>query len=239
MRCPAQSHSAIYDQNGNNVMKSESRPHYRAVIADDHQMVRTGFRLALETPGTVDCREIRIVGEAGNGLEAIELVKREKPDLLFLDISMPMASGAEILADLRRWSPDTKIVVLTAVTSVGLLSSLVESGIDGLFSKASDNAELFSKLPVILAGGKHVEAGLATLIEETAPIGDLTPRERQSLNMIVAGRTNSEMAELMGISPKTAEKHRGSLMKKLGVRSMVELMSVALKEGLLEEHRHI
>lgn len=220
-------------------MTIENRAHYRAVIADDHQMVRAGLRMAIETPGMIECREIRIVGEATNGLEAIEVVRRERPDILFLDISMPMASGAEILVDLRRWSPETKIVVFTAVTSVGLLSSLVESGVDGLFSKATDNAELFAMLPNILAGGKHIESELAALIRDTAPVAELTPRERQSLNMIVAGKTNSEIADFMGISAKTAEKHRASLMQKLGVRSMVALMAKALKEGLLEEHGHL
>ncbi len=213
--------------------------HFRAVIADDHQIVRAGLRVALETPGIVNTRDIRIVAEASNGLEAIEAVKTERPDVLFLDISMPLASGAEILFDIKRWSPETRIVVLTAITSVGLLSSIVESGVDGLFSKSSDNAELFAKLPIILQGGKHIESTLAKLIRETTPIGDLTQRERQSLNMIVAGKTNPEIAELMGVSPKTAEKHRASLMEKLGVHSIVELMSKALREGLIEEHGHL
>ena len=212
---------------------------FRAVIADDHQIVRAGLRIALESPDIVDSRGITVVAEASNGLEAIEVVKIERPDLLLLDISMPMASGAEILADIRRWSPDTKIVVLTAVTSVGLLSSIVESGVDGLFSKASDNSELFDKIPLILQGSKHIESTLVDLLRDTAPIGDLTPRERQSLNMIVAGKTNAEIAEIMGISPKTAEKHRASLMTKLNVNSMVELMSTALKEGLIEQHGHL
>lgn len=212
---------------------------FRTVIADDHQFVRAGLRAALENPDVVDARRFDVVAEAGNGLEAIQAVKSERPDLLLLDISMPQASGAEILADIRRWSPDTRVVVLTAVTSAGLLSSIVESGIDGLFSKASDNAELLKALPVIMQGGRHIESKLVDLIKNTAPKSDLTPRERQSLNMIVAGRTNAEIAEMMGISPKTAEKHRTNLMQKLGVHSIVELMAKALKEGLLEEHGHI
>ncbi len=220
-------------------MSLKTTQHFRAVIADDHQIVRAGLRIALETPGIVDTREIRVVAEASNGLEAIEAVKTERPDVLFLDISMPLASGAEILFDIKRWSPDTRIVVLTAITSVGLLSSIVESGIDGLFSKGSDNAELFAKLPIILQGGRHIESTLADLIRETAPIGDLTQRERQTLNMVVAGKTNPEIADLMGVSPKTAEKHRASLMQKLGVNSVVGLMSKALREGLIEEHGHL
>ncbi|MEM6941464.1 MAG: response regulator transcription factor [Pseudomonadota bacterium] len=219
-------------------MQHQEPPHFRAIIADDHQIVRTGLRLALENPEIIEGRPIRVVAEAANGIEAIEVVKTERPDLLLLDISMPMASGAEILADVRRWSPDTRIIVLTAVTSVGLLASIVESGVDGLFSKGGDHAELFSKVPFILGGGRHVEAALVDLIEKTEPIGALTPRERQTLNMIVAGRSNIEIAGLMGVSPKTAEKHRASLMQKLGVSSIAELMGKALRAGLIEDHGH-
>lgn len=220
-------------------MVAAGSQHFRAVIADDHQIVRTGLRLAIETLQMVDTRPIRVVAEAVNGLEAIEAVKTERPDLILLDISMPMASGAEILADIRRWSPDTRIIVLTAVTSVGLLSSIVESGVDGLFSKSSDHEELFAKLPLIMSGGRYVDAALVDLLDGAEPLGELTPRERQTLTMIVAGRTNGEIAALMGVSVKTAEKHRGTLMAKLGVNSVAALMAKALQEGLLEEHRHL
>lgn len=220
-------------------MNFNNSHHFSAVIADDHQFVRAGLRMALEAPDVLTGCQIEIVGEAANGLEAIEVVKTKQPDLLLLDVSMPLASGAEILLDVRRWSPQTKIVVITGVTSVGLLSSIVEASADGLFSKASDNSELFAKLPLILQGGKHIESTLVALIGDNQSFGDLTPRERQSLNMIVAGKNNIEIAQLMGISPKTAEKHRASLMVKLDVHSIVELMSKALNEGLIEQHGHL
>lgn len=212
---------------------------FRAVIADDHQIVRTGLRMALETLEMPGKQAISVVAEAVNGLEAIEVVKTERPDLILLDVSMPMASGAEVLADIRRWSPDTKVVVMTAVTSVGLLSSILESGVDGLFSKASDHAELFANLPLILRGGRYVDPALVEHLRDAEPIGELTRRERQTLTMIVSGRTNGEIADMMGVSVKTVEKHRGSLMAKLGVHSVAALMSKALQEGLLEEHRHL
>ncbi len=217
-------------------MAESAKGRFRAVIADDHQIVRSGLRLALETPGLLEESGIAVVAEARNGLEAIEAVKTHRPDLLLLDVSMPLASGAEILLDIRRWSPDTKIVVLTAVTSPGLLSGLVEAGVDGLFSKAADNDELFSKLPLILRGGRHVAVSLVDLMRDAEPSPDLTPRERQTLTMIVSGKSNAEIAALMGTSPKTAEKHRASLMSKMRVGSVVELMSRALKDGLIEQH---
>ncbi|MEM0900809.1 MAG: response regulator transcription factor [Pseudomonadota bacterium] len=212
---------------------------YTAIIADDHGIVRDGFRSALEKPGMVEAAGLHVLSEAANGVEAIEQVKFNRPNLLLLDISMPMASGAEILTDIKRWSPDTKIVVITAVTSPGLLASMVEQGVDGLFSKASDNTELYEKLPIILRGGRHVAEPLAALIEVNEPAPDLSARERQTLNMVVAGKTNAEIADLMGISPRTAEKHRASLMAKMDVKSLVELMSKALHEGLIEQHGHL
>ena len=176
-----------------------------------------------------------MAGEAANGLEAIEQVRLHRPDLLLLDISMPLASGAEIVLDIRRWSPDTKIAVITAVVSPGLLAGLIESGVHGLFSKAGGNDELFAKLPLILRGGHHVSELLMGVLRDAAPAPDLTPRERQTLTMIVAGRTNAEIAGLLGLSPKTVDKHRTSLMAKLGVHSVVELMSRALRDGLIEQ----
>jgi DNA-binding NarL/FixJ family response regulator len=229
---------AMSSHNGRiRAMPNEDRWQYTAIVADDHEIVRLGLVSALQKPGLITVEGIVVVAEAGNGFEAIELVKKHRPNLLLLDISMPMASGAEILTDIRRWSPDTKIVVLTAVTSPGLLGGLVESGVDGLFSKSSSNDELYAKLPLILRGGRHIALPLVEVMRDSAPPARLSDRERQALNMIIAGRTNAEMAALMGISPRTAEKHRSSLMAKLGVKSAVELMSKALQEGFIGKQR--
>ena len=186
---------------------------FTVIIADDHEIVRSGLANALQKPGLVEEAGLGVVAEAAHGLEAIELVKTHQPNLLLLDVSMPMASGAEILTDIKRWSPDTKIVIMTAVTAPGMLSGLVEAGVDGMFSKASDNEELFSKLPLILRGGKHIAEKLVALIRDAAPAPSLSARERQTLNMIIAGKSNNEIAALMGISPRTAEKHRASLIQ--------------------------
>lgn len=209
---------------------------YTAVIADDHELVRAGLKTALERPGVIEATGLRVVAEAANGLEAIGLVKIHQPDLLLLDVQMPRASGIEILADVRRWSPHTKLVIITAVSAAGLLASIVDAGVDGLFSKASDNAELFEKLPLILRGARHIAEPIVDLLKGAQAAPALTARERQTLNMIVSGRSTSEMAELMGISPRTAEKHRANLMAKMGVNSAVDLMSKALKEGLIDQN---
>lgn len=196
--------------------------------------MRDGLRAALETPGTVEPRGLEVVAEAENGVEAISRVKLHKPDLLLLDVSMPLAGGAEVLHDIRRWSPDTIIVVLTGINAAGLVASLLESGVEGMFSKGTALDELYRKLPVILRGGRYIADPFLDLMESHESVARLTERERQTLNMIVAGKSNKEIAQLLSISPKTVDKHRTGLMSKLGVHSVAELISLALREGLID-----
>ncbi len=195
-----------------------------------------GLRAAIEHGEIVHDTPIDIVAEAEDGLQAIEAVKAHRPDLLILDVSMPVASGAEIVVDIQRWSPDTKIVVYSAVTSPGLLAHLIEAGVHGLFAKGSDASLMLDALPLILRGGSKVDPSILDIVREAPEPAVLTARERQTLNMVLAGRTNAEVAEMMGISPKTAEKHRASMMAKLDVRSLSELMAKALQDGLIEQH---
>lgn len=210
-----------------------------AVLADDHPIVRAGLRSALETPALVDGLTVEVVAEAGDGLAAIGAVRRHRPHLLVLDVAMPHAGGVEVVIEVRRWSPQTRIVVFTGVTAPGLIADLIDSGIDGLFSKAADNAELFDKLPMILNGGRHIAAAFVETLERAAPRSRLTDRERQTLNMVIAGRSNREIAEGLGISIKTVDKHRTSLMQKLEVSSVAQLVARALKEGLIDPAKEL
>jgi DNA-binding NarL/FixJ family response regulator len=209
-------------------------PRFHAVIADDHAIVRAGLRTALETPGMVETDGIAVVAEAADGLQAISAVRQHRPHLLLLDVQMPHAGGLEVLLEARRWSPDTKIVILTGVMSVGKISELVSSGVDGLFSKGEDNTELYRQLPNILRGRRHIAASLVAMLEDAPDSPDLTARERQTLNLIVAGQSNKEIAETLGISAKTVDRHRTSLMQKLDVHSVAQLIAYALREGLID-----
>ncbi|MEZ5667840.1 MAG: response regulator transcription factor [Alphaproteobacteria bacterium] len=211
----------------------------RAVVADDHQIVRAGLKGALEAPGVVGTTPIRVVDEAGDGLAAIAAVKRHRPDLLLLDVSMPHAGGVEVLLEVRRWSPQTKVVVFTGISAPGLIGDLIDAGVDGLFSKAADNAEMFAKLPLIVNGGRHIAAYFLARLEDQPSRHKLTDRERQTLNMIIAGRSNKEIAAGLGISIKTVDKHRTSLMQKLEVNSVAQLVALALKEGLIDPAREL
>lgn len=201
------------------------------VIADDHEIVRDGLRTTLSR---IPDLSIEVVAEAGNGIETVTLVKKFKPDLLLLDVTMPLASGEEILLDLRRWSPETKIVIFTAVTTPRVLASLVASEVDGAFAKGGDIEELRSALPVILSGGKFIgEDIIGRMDSGPDPLDELTPRERQILTIVISGKTNPEIAEQLSISPKTVDKHRTSAMAKLDLHSVSELITWAAREGLL------
>lgn len=204
---------------------------YTAVVVDDHDIVRAGLAAAL---AAVEATPLEVVATAGDGLEAIAAVRAHRPDLVLLDAQMPHAGGLEVLIEARRWSPDTKVVVFTGISAVGKVRALIDAGVDGLFSKADDNADLFAALPKILRGHRHIAPRFVEMMEAAVEGAELTDREMQVLNLVVAGRMNKEIAETLGISVKTVDRHRTNLMQKLGLRSAVELIGYALREGLID-----
>lgn len=207
---------------------------YSVVIADDHEIIRAALSDMLAKLSTSEAAVFQLRSTAANGLEALSAIKKHQPDLLFLDLSMPLAGGAEIIHDVRSWSPHSRIIVFTGITSPGLLASIVESGVDGLFSKGEPVDVMRQKIPLILQGGRFITPELLAIIEQGKPAASLTERERQILNKVVSGKTNKEIAKELFISPKTVDKHRSSLMNKLQVHSVAQLLAKALKEGLID-----
>ncbi|VAW01103.1 Two-component transcriptional response regulator, LuxR family [hydrothermal vent metagenome] len=207
---------------------------YTAVIADDHAIVRSGLKTALESDIPLDGFKITVVAEASTGLDAIAAVKQYRPQLLLLDVSMPMAGGVEVLIETRRWSPETRIIVFTGISALGKVSELVEVGVDGLFSKAEDSEGLFKQVPMILQGGRYISSYFTDILNEAPKQGALTGRERQILNLIVGGQSNKEISIHLGISAKTVDRHRTNLMQKLEVHSVAQLIAYSLREGLID-----
>ncbi|MEL7199623.1 MAG: response regulator transcription factor [Pseudomonadota bacterium] len=207
---------------------------YRAIIADDHAIVRRSLSEILAEIGTVE-----VVAEAENGLDTIALVKQHRPDLLLLDAAMPLARGVQVYAEARRWSPDTKVAVVTGFTATGMLADWLAAGVDGLFLKSAEPDEFKQGFIEILAGGKFVAQEVADKLEAEPDREALTDREREVLSLIAAGFQNVAIGEKLFISPKTVEKHRASLMAKLGVNSVSGLLVHALREGLLDEHKQL
>ncbi len=199
----------------------------RTILADDHVMVRQGLKTLLESePG------LEVVAEAESGVELVAQVNKHQPDLVIADIAMPYGNGLEIVGEVRRWSPDTKIMLLTGLTSNSLLSQAVSTGVEGVFLK-SDAPDVF------VAGVRKVLGGAISphalrLSSGSTAFNSLSPRELQVLFGIARGDTNAILGERLGISAKTVDKRRSSLMRKLGVNSMAQLLSLSVREGLLD-----
>lgn len=211
-------------------MKEHSLSHNTSiVIADDHQMVREGL-----TQLFASMRGTEIIGVAENGLEAIALCRKHRPRLLTLDVGMPLANGAEVFAEVRAWSPETAIAVFTGFTSVGMLADWITAGVEGLFLKTCDEAELRRGLELVMVGKNYVDKGIVRLLSEAPDGRNLTPREREVLTLIAEGMTSSQIGDRLCISPKTIEKHRASLFEKFETKSVGALLSAAFKEGLLD-----
>lgn len=206
----------------------------RVVIADDHELVRRGLAETLRSMD--DCE---IVGEACDGLETIAITKKLLPDLLLLDAAMPYARGIEVFAEVKRWSAGTKVALITGFTSAAILADWIDAGVDGLFLKNCREKEMRKGLRTILSGGQYICEASARILKGRPDPVHLTAREREALSMIANGMTNAEIGQRLSISNKTVEKHRASLMAKLGVNSLPGLLTTALREGMLDEHRQL
>lgn len=178
--------------------------------------------------------EFKVVGTAANGIEAIAQIKRLSPDCAVLDLVMPGASGLEVLLEARRWSPKTKIAVVTGSPSAKTLRRLIEAGASGLFLKSGAVEELCQGLRDIVSGRMVVGAGVAHCIEQDAANESLTRRETEILQCIARGLSNNGIAEHLGISAKTVDNHRTNLMRKLEVHSTATLLVRAMRDGLIE-----
>lgn len=199
------------------------------VIADDHPLVRNGLKDVVSS-----INGIETIAEACNGIEAIALAKKYQPVLLTLDISMPMVRGMEVFVETKRWSPQTRVAVVTGFTAAGQLAEWDQSGVDGLFLKTCPPAELVKGFCAILAGEQFRSEAVVCALGDAAHRPDLTPRERQVLHLIAAGSTNADIATRLSISIKTVDNHRTHMMAKLELHSVNQLLAYALKEGLLD-----
>lgn len=201
----------------------------RVLIADDHRFVSSGLARTLEALSNCE-----VVATPDSGLAAIAEIRRLGPDCAVLDYAMPGANGLEVYLEARRWSPGTRFVLLTGTASAGLLRQLVAEGIEGVLLKDGNEGEIIEAIEAVCEGKRYMGQSAARLID-TAPEGPaLTPRELEVLQAVARGLSNSEAAEVLGISPKTVNTHRTSLMRKLDVHSTARLVLVAVAAGLIE-----
>jgi DNA-binding NarL/FixJ family response regulator len=199
------------------------------VIADDHALTVDGTRSVIES-----LNGFEVVGVASNGIEAISQIKRLSPDCAVLDLVMPGASGLEVLFEARRWSPQTKIAIVTGSPSAGALRQLAEAGAAGIFLKTGAVEELAAGLRDIASGRSVVSPDVNRYIAEHEARDDLSNREIEVLQCIARGLSNNGIAERLGISPKTVDNHRTNLMRKLEVHSTATLLVRAIRDGLID-----
>jgi NarL family two-component system response regulator LiaR len=212
-------------------------PVIRVLVADDHAIVRTGIRHVLETePG------FTVIAEASNGAEALALAIELSPDVAVLDISMPGLSGLQTAAELRRRAPETRILMLSMHDNAEYVIESLRAGVHGYLLKDSAAAELGSAIRAVCRGESFFSPPVARQLGavvrgelggEPGALDQLTSRERQVLVGVAGGRTNKEIAQELGISHRTVESHRESLMRKLDVYTVAGLTKIALEEGLI------
>jgi DNA-binding NarL/FixJ family response regulator len=213
----------------------------RIFIADDHAVVRHGLRALLEArPGWT------VAGEASDGREAVEKVRELKPDVVVMDLSMPQLGGLEATREILSEAPRTAVLILSVSESEELVRQVVSSGARGFVLKSDTGVDLIDAVNELSQGRPFFSARLADFIlqgylrsaEDSAgapPIASagLTSREREVLLLVADGQSNKEVAASLGIGVKTAEAHRANLMRKLGVRSVSELVRYAIRNKLL------
>lgn len=199
------------------------------LIADDHKFVSWGLASALAAVDNID-----IVASVTNGIDAIVEIRKTTPDCAILDYNMPGANGLEVFLEAKRWSPATRFVVLTGSTTAETIDTLVRNGIHGVSLKDASETEVVDMVRKVLAGATVIGASAARLMSGPARALPLTDRELAVLQAIARGHTNASAAESLGISPKTIDSHRTSLMRKFSVSSTASLLVAAVRAGLLD-----
>ncbi len=201
----------------------------RLLLADDHQIFRDGLKLLLLTMA-----DIRLVAELSSLAELRSTVKATEPALLLLDYHMPGGdTGAEIHYLKQRW-PTLKIIVLTGSQSAQLLQQVAQAGADAVLQKNGDATELRTAIAMVMRGDNYIAPSVQTLLEAVSL--ELTPREFQIMRLVCDGLSNAQIAEQLNLSPKTTDKHRENLMRKLGVNNSAQLIRKAVQMGILDSH---
>jgi DNA-binding NarL/FixJ family response regulator len=211
----------------------------RVLVVDDHTIVRDGICALLGLAG-----DIEVVGEASNGIEAIDMVRKFKPDVILMDIAMPVMGGLEATHRIREECPEIKVLALTQYNDKEYVFPVLEAGASGFISKASASSELSTGIRCVYRGDSFLSPSITKLLVEDYretgaakkkkdPYDELTKREKEIFRLLAEGYTTQKIADMLMISPKTAEGHKTSLMSKLDIHNRTELVKYALRKGVI------
>jgi DNA-binding NarL/FixJ family response regulator len=208
------------------------------VLVDDHKLVRDGVKTILERGA-----EFRIVGEAENGADAVQLCKKAQPDIVLMDIGLPGMNGIEATTELLRHCPAVKVIILSMYDDENSVVSAIRSGARAFVLKKASSTELLDALRTVARGGSYLSSQVSDRLlariqrgdletHDRSPLESLSPRELQVLRLVAEGKTSKEIANSLSLSVKTIESHRAQIMVKLGIHTVAELTKFAVREGL-------
>jgi DNA-binding NarL/FixJ family response regulator len=214
---------------------------FGVVIVEDVTILRQALKSIVSSQP-----ELKVVGEARDGPEAIRTVQNYSPDLVLMGLSMPRITALDAITKIKRVNPRTKILVHTVPSDEGYLLSTLQVGVDGYISRNCDNTELLTAIHHVLEGGHYISPNISAAITECLlrrkkPLAiqsaweTLSKREQQVLKLIAEGHRNKEISDLLVISVKTVEKHRAKLMKKLDLHNVAALTALAVEKGMIKK----
>ena len=207
----------------------------RILLVDDHAVVRQGFKMILSAQS-----DMEIVGEAGNGREAVELAGQLKPDVVLMDVAMPELNGIEATRRLVASDPHVRVIALSMHKDNVYVREILRAGARGYLLKDSGAGDLVTAIRAVASGESYLSPAVSNAVLDdyrrhvTNPIDLLSSREREVLQMLAEGKTNKEIAVVLNLSVYTVDAHRGRIMEKLNVHSINELVRFAVRNGLID-----
>ena len=201
----------------------------RIIIADDHAVMRMGLIALFDTVG-----EFEVVAEAADGEEAVELATRYRPDIIIMDLVMPILDGVSATEKITKSCPDVRVLLLTTYGSSDGIAHALDAGASGAVLKSASNDELIAAIKAVAAGQKSISGDVQRLLQDDPPIKPLTPRQAEILSYVTRGLTNQDIAKVLGIRVDSVAQNLSAIFAKLNAANRAEAITIALRKHLLK-----